>query len=89
MIDLNAAAQQQQLEEELKMIRKKLAQILDKKARERLANVRLVKPELALQLELYLYQLYQTGQLTHVTDEQMKKILEELNKKPDFRIRWK
>lgn len=89
MIDINTLAQQQQLEQELQRIRKVLANILDKKARERLANIRLVKPELAIQLELYLYQLYQTGQLKHISEEQMIKILEELNKKPKFRIRWK
>ncbi|MCD6381747.1 MAG: hypothetical protein J7L43_02095 [Candidatus Aenigmarchaeota archaeon] len=88
MIDPNMV-NPQQLEEELKVIRKTLAKILDKKAMERLANIRLVKPELAVQLELYLYQLYQTGQLDHVTDEQMKSILQQLNKKPEFKIRWK
>ncbi len=89
MIDANTLAQQQQLEQELKIIRKELAKILDKKARERLANIRLVKPELAIQLELYLYQLYQTGQLKSVTEEQMIQILKELNKKPEFKIRWR
>mgnify|MGYP000058803712 CR=1 FL=1 len=80
---------QKQLEEELKEVKRVMGIILDKKARERLANVRLVKPELATQLELYLYQLYKTGQVKHITEEQLIRILQELSKKPRGKIRFK
>lgn len=80
------AAQQKQIQEQLRIIREALAKILDKKARERLANIRLVKPELASQLEIYLFQLYQAGHLKEVTEEQLIKILSELGKKRETRI---
>jgi programmed cell death protein 5 len=80
---------QKQLQEELKEIKRVMSIILDKKARERLANVRLVKPELATQLELYLYQLYKAGQIKQITEDQMIKILQELSKKPQGKIKFK
>jgi hypothetical protein len=47
--------------EELK--KKIMKTILTKEAIERLGRIRLVKPDLALQIELYLVQLYQAGKL--------------------------
>ena len=71
-----------------KEIKGVLARILDKAAYERLGNIRLVKPELAQQLELYLIQLYQAGQIRSVvTDDQLKQILSMLTRKRDFKIR--
>ncbi len=71
-----------------KEIKGVLSRILDKAAYERLGNIRLVRPELARQLELYLIQLYQSGQIRNVvTDEQLKQILSMLTKKKDFKIR--
>jgi programmed cell death protein 5 len=64
-----------------------LRKILDKNARERLSRIKLVKPDLANQLELYLIQLYQEGKLKGiVTDEQIKSILITLNQKKKFKI---
>lgn len=61
--------------------------VLTKKARERLSRVKLVKPDLALQLELYLIQLYQSGKLrTKLSDEQLKSILESLRSDREFKI---
>jgi len=71
--------------EELKKII--LKKILSKSAFERLGRIRLVKPELAAQLELYLVQLYQAGKLkTEISDEQLKLILESLTSKRGFKI---
>ena len=53
----------------------------DKKAREKLANLKIVKPELAMQLEMYLVQLYNAGQLKHLTEDQLISILSRLGKK--------
>ena len=74
------------MQEQLRMIRTSLAKVLDKAARERLANVRLVKPELATQLELYLFQLYQAGQIRSLTESQLVSILKELGSKNKTRI---
>jgi len=56
-----------------------ISKILTPEARERLANIRVVKPAFARQIEMFLIQLYQSGRLgKQVTDEQLKKILEKL-----------
>ncbi len=62
---------------------------LSKEAYERLGRIRAVKPDVASQIELYIMQLYQSGQLnTTISDEQLKKILEAISvKKKDFNIR--
>lgn len=65
-----------------------LSRILTKEANERLARLKLVKPDLANQLELYLVQLYQAGQIKSIiNDEQIKNILSQITEKRDFRIR--
>ena len=62
--------------------------VLTKKALERLNRVRLVKPELVEQLELYFLQLHESGQLRGTIDEErLKKILLSLSSKNKFRIR--
>jgi len=64
-----------------------LKKILTKEATERLGRIKLVKPEIANQLELYLVQLYQTGKIGNmITDEQLKMILEQISTKQKFRI---
>lgn len=63
-----------------------LRKILSKEAMERLSRLKLVKPELAAQLELYLVQLHQTGKIKTVTDEQLKAILGSLTSKREFKI---
>ncbi|MCX6815842.1 MAG: DNA-binding protein [Candidatus Aenigmarchaeota archaeon] len=79
--------QQAQLEAALKVI---TSQILDTKARERLSNLKYVKPDLAIQLEMYLAQLYQSGQLrTKITDEQLVMILRKLTEKKETTIKRK
>lgn len=64
-----------------------LTKVLSRQASERLSRIKLVKPELANQLELYLIQVYQEGKLrSEVSDEQLKGILESLNSKKKFKI---
>ena len=59
-----------------------LRQILTPEARARLTNVRLVKPQLAEQIELQLIQLASSGRLRgQVTDEQLKGLLQQLQGK--------
>jgi programmed cell death protein 5 len=64
-----------------------LKKILSKEATERLARVKLVKPELANEIELYLIQLYQAGKINEeISEEQIKLILERLSERKKFRI---
>ena len=80
--------QMKQLEE---MKKKVLTSLLDKEAFERINRVKLVNPQLAGQVELYLIQLFQAGKLqTQVTDEQMKQMLQMLQAgKKDFNIKFR
>ena len=79
--------QQQQMMAALKVI---TSQILEPKARERLSNLKYVKPDIAMQLEMYLVQLYQSGQLkTRITDEQLVMILRKLTERKETKIRRK
>jgi programmed cell death protein 5 len=72
------------VEEMKKIILRKL---MTKDAIERMSRLRLVKPDLATQLELYLVQLYQTGKIGKaITDDQLKLILENLTSRKEFKI---
>ena len=83
-------AQQQQMAEAEQMLKHLMSQILEPKARERLANLKVVKPELAMQLELYLAQLAQAGQLqSKLSDEQIVQILRKLSEKREINIKTK
>lgn len=64
-----------------------LRKILSKEAIERLGRIKLVKPELAAELELYIIQLYQAGKMKgEITDEQLRSILDMLTSKKRFNI---
>jgi programmed cell death protein 5 len=62
--------------------------LLDPNARQRLANVRLVKPELAMAVENYLINAASSGRLNRpLNDNELKQILQSLQQpKKDFRI---
>ncbi|WP_457619828.1 DNA-binding protein [Methanopyrus sp.] len=69
-----------------------LRKILTPEARERLARVRLARPQLAQAVENYLLQLAQTGQLKEKIDEgQLKRILKQVSDatRKEYRIRFK
>ena len=83
-------AQQQQVAEAEQMLKHLMSQILEPKARERLSNLKMVKPELAMQLELYLAQLAQSGQLqSKLSDDQIVLILRKLSEKKEINIKTK
>ena len=83
-ITAEQAEEMQKIEQLKKTV---LHKILSKEANERLGRLRLVKSELAGQLELYLLQMYQEGQIKGViSDDQLKSVLSTLTKKRDFRI---
>jgi programmed cell death protein 5 len=65
-----------------------LNRIMTKEARERLGRLKLVKPDVASQLELYLIQIYQSGKVEgQITDEQLKSILETISSGKEFNIK--
>jgi programmed cell death protein 5 len=74
--------EQQQSEAEKKLEAQKQAlmrRILTQEARQRLANLKMVKPEFASQLELQLIQIAQQGKIElPIDDEQLKEILQKL-----------
>jgi programmed cell death protein 5 len=84
MTDEISPEELKKFEELKKVIMKK---ILTKEAIERLGRIKLVKADLATQLELYLVQLFQAGKIKdQVTDEQLKFILDGLTQKKKFNI---
>ncbi len=73
----------------LELMKKEIMRkILTKEALERLGRVRVVNPQLAEQLELYLLQLYQAGQIKNVIDDlTLKKLLSALTEKKSNKFR--
>jgi len=70
------------MEEQEAMRKAVLSKILERAAIERLGRVRLANPVLAAQLEAYLIQLYQAGQISgSIDDGKLKDILDALTTK--------
>lgn len=65
--------------------------IFTSEARDRLNNLRMVKPELAASIENQIFQLASSGRLRHqINDEELKQMLGQLQKpKKEFKINWK
>ncbi|MCD6235593.1 MAG: DNA-binding protein [Thaumarchaeota archaeon] len=89
-----AAELQKKLEEEEERLRREAERqaamriILTPEARERLANLRLIKPELVAQLEEQLIQLASAGRIrTPITDDALKELLSRLDRRRNIRIR--
>ncbi|MHA1733959.1 MAG: DNA-binding protein [Promethearchaeota archaeon] len=95
----NQAIAKQQQEEALKAQREQfeaqkyalLRKILSPEARQRLENIRMVRPQFAERIEMQLIQLAQTGQLrgaVPISDAQLKELLARMTgKKKDIRIK--
>lgn len=91
------AVQQQMVEAQQKEYESKkyelMRKILSPEGRQRLENIRMVKPEFAEQIEIQLIQLFQAGKLrgaTPLPDNAFKKLLEQissLGKKKEFNIK--
>ncbi len=70
------------------MKQKALMMLLDPEARQRLTNIKMVKPELATAVENYLFNAATTGRLNRaLTDQELKQILINIQQpKRDFKI---
>jgi programmed cell death protein 5 len=79
-------SQEEQIEAQKQQL---LRQILTPEARQRLTNLKMIKPEFTEQLELQIIQLAQTGKLPiPLSDKQLKQILQQLQpKKREITIR--
>ena len=79
-------AQQKEFEEQKKMI---LRSILTTKAKERLSNIKLARPQIGEQIENQLIMLAQSGRLQQkITDQQLRDLLHKLMpKKRDINIK--
>jgi programmed cell death protein 5 len=85
MEQMKAQQQQKKQLDALKM--QILMSCLTKEARERLSNVRIGNPELAEQVELYLIQVYQQGQIKEpIPDDKLKELLKALTVKRETKI---
>ena len=91
------AMQQNAVEEQQNEYKKKkyhlMRKVLSQEGRQRLENIRMVKPEFAEQIELQLIQLFQSGQLRGaipLPDTAFKKLLEQISsmgRKKGFNIK--
>lgn len=81
-----AEAQEREFEAQKYQIMRK---ILSQEGRQRLENIRMVKPQFAEQIELQLIQLAQSGRLKgQLSDVAFKKLLEQIaGKKKEFKIK--
>jgi programmed cell death protein 5 len=84
----NNAEEARKREAETMMRQKVLMVLLDQDARQRLTNIRMVKPDLALAVENYLISSASTGKLNRaLTDEELKQLLVNLQQpKKQFKI---
>jgi programmed cell death protein 5 len=75
-------------EAETAMRQRVLQVVLDPQARQRLMNIRLVKPELAASVENYLINAASSGRINRpLTDEELKQLLLRIQQpKKDFKI---
>ena len=91
-VDMASETQDRRLQEEQqRAVRESILRIIfSSEARERLSNIRMVKPELAKLVEDRFIQLASAGKLSHpVTDEELKQVLASLQQpKREFKIRW-
>jgi programmed cell death protein 5 len=84
----NDDAKRREAEAAAAMRQRALMVLLEPAARQRLMNIRIVKPELATAVENYLISAASAGRLNRsLTDEELKQILVSLQQpKKDFRI---
>ena len=88
----NPTEEEKQKENEAKMMRERVLRVLlTPEARQRLTNIKMVKPDLAKAVEDYLISMGSQGRLNKaLTDDELKQILASLQQpKKDFKINYK
>ena len=75
MAEQNESISAEEIKQLEEMKKKVLGQILTRGAIERLGRIKLVKPDLASQIEYYLVQLHQSGKIPHALDEEQLKVI--------------
>jgi len=86
---ITEAQQKQYVDQKYQLMRK----ILSQEGRQRLENIRIVKPQFAEQIEIQLIQLFQSGRLKGaipLPDKAFKKLLEQISsfdRKKEFNIK--
>jgi len=88
LIQQQSGVEEEREEKEQDERKELLRRIMTPEARERLGRIRLVKPEMAKQIEEQLVYLAQTGRLRALVDDEMlKKILAQLQQDREIKIR--
>ena len=81
------ASSDQQMAQATNEIDARAKQILSVEAWQRISNIKTVKPDFALQVEMFLVQMYQSGQLSVPVDENtLVTILDKLTTKKETKI---
>lgn len=78
-------------EQQRRVMRERVLRVLlTSEARQRLTNVKMVKPDVAQMIEDHIIQLASTGKVKRaITDEELKQFLAAFQQpKKDFKIRW-
>lgn len=84
---VQSSFQQAQMDAALKGV---MLNLLDEKARERMNNIRVVRPEIYSNLIAYLAQLYQAGQIRgKITEEQIVAVLNSMSQRKETKIKRK
>ena len=86
---MDVAEYKKQLEkQQVELLKKAVAlKYMTKEARERINRIKLIKPEIAEQVESALLQAVQTGQIKdRITESQVVLILDDISSKKKFRI---
>ncbi|MEM0383501.1 MAG: DNA-binding protein [Candidatus Caldarchaeum sp.] len=92
MAELQARAAEEQARRQREMERAALLRaILTPEARQRLNNLKLIKPEIAERVEAYLIQVSQTGNVKlPIDDDGLKLVLDRITpKKKETKIEWR
>ncbi len=89
--DRQGASRAEQERQEKAAREQMLRLIFTSEARERLSNIRMIKPDLAASIENQIFQLAAAGKLrSQITDEDLKRMLESFQRpKKEFKITWK
>jgi len=71
-------------------LRKIMSQVLTPDASKRLGTIKATKPDFAMQLQVYILQLFQQGMIRgNINDEMLKSIINKIMTKPSWNIKRK